>query len=140
MLFDEFHDKLKELEKARLPGVRFNDGSEVCFYCGKKLKWGRRQWATDPATAVIEHVMPKALGGTNSNYNLVWACQGCNNSKGAKHPIVWLESSLLTIPDDILFDIRARILLHYQNDLLALAHLIRVKIFCFETLEGEEDR
>lgn len=39
-----------------------------CFYCGAK--------ATE-----IDHVIPRANGGTNSTYNLVASCRACNERK-----------------------------------------------------------
>jgi 5-methylcytosine-specific restriction endonuclease McrA len=50
--------------------VRERDG-HVCHYCG------------GPAT-VTDHVIPKALGGTDHPTNLVAACGPCNSRKGAR--------------------------------------------------------
>lgn len=48
-----------------------------CQYCGKKLS----------ASAVtIDHVLPRAQGGTTTFINCVVACQLCNNKKADRTP------------------------------------------------------
>lgn len=47
---------------------------ECCEYCGT-------QEAYSPDTFSIEHILPRAKGGTNDFTNLANACQGCNNRK-----------------------------------------------------------
>ena len=47
-----------------------------CQYCGK----------TDESLTV-DHVVPKARGGTDSWENLVCACVSCNNKKGDRTPV-----------------------------------------------------
>jgi 5-methylcytosine-specific restriction endonuclease McrA len=49
----------------------------VCHYCQKKLNSG---------TATLDHVVPRALGGTFRNENLRLACRKCNRRKGAQPP------------------------------------------------------
>lgn len=39
----------------------------------------------------IEHIIPRAKGGTNRINNLVIACRTCNEDKGAIHPKIWME-------------------------------------------------
>lgn len=52
----------------------FND---QCAYCGEK----------HPKT--LDHVFPKALGGTDDIYNLVPACFSCNVNKGKNNLNEW---------------------------------------------------
>lgn len=42
--------------------------SQPCHYCGK-------------AATTADHVVPRAKGGTDAQWNLVSACEGCNQSK-----------------------------------------------------------
>jgi DNA-directed RNA polymerase subunit RPC12/RpoP len=49
----------------------------ACRYCGAK--------APD-ATLVVDHVTPKALGGTDEPTNLVTACRDCNTGKSSVSP------------------------------------------------------
>lgn len=39
----------------------------------------------------VDHVMPLALGGTNDPSNLQLLCPPCNNVKGAKHPVQFMQ-------------------------------------------------
>jgi 5-methylcytosine-specific restriction endonuclease McrA len=59
----------------------------LCAYCGTPLeiKEGCRD---DPAkqAATVDHVVPRAAGGGDTNLNCVLACLGCNVRKGARHP------------------------------------------------------
>lgn len=41
-----------------------------CFYCG------------DEFAATVDHLVPRALGGTDDQWNLVSACHRCNSRKG----------------------------------------------------------
>jgi len=53
-----------------------------CAYCRTRL--GKKYH--------VDHVMPLALGGSNDRSNLQILCQPCNQSKSAKHPIVFAQS------------------------------------------------
>jgi hypothetical protein len=49
----------------------------TCQYCGVNcIKAG--------LVAQVDHVIPRARGGTNAWYNLVCACEPCNRTKGAR--------------------------------------------------------
>ena len=56
------------LYQKELRSFIFSRSNNQCVYCGAK--------ATE-----IDHVIPRANGGTNSTYNLVAACRGCNEKK-----------------------------------------------------------
>jgi 5-methylcytosine-specific restriction endonuclease McrA len=45
------------------------------------LHGGRCRYCGDPATAV-DHIIPRAQGGTDSVRNLMAACANCNTRKG----------------------------------------------------------
>lgn len=38
-----------------------------------------------------DHIMPLALGGTNTDDNMQLLCQPCNNQKHAKHPVCFMQ-------------------------------------------------
>jgi hypothetical protein len=48
-----------------------------CHYCEVVLRDGN---------ATRDHIMPKAWGGLNAQWNIVIACKKCNNEKGASFP------------------------------------------------------
>ncbi|OQD53131.1 hypothetical protein BM536_032040 [Streptomyces phaeoluteigriseus] len=63
----------KRVRIARQQGNR-------CFYC--RLRF------TDPATeGTFDHYLPYALWQANVVFNLVVACQPCNNAKGDTLPL-----------------------------------------------------
>lgn len=53
-----------------------------CAYCGG---------LSQDRILNIEHIMPKALGGTDRVGNLVIACKTCNEHKHATHPQAWAD-------------------------------------------------
>lgn len=53
-----------------------------CACCGKSLKHGHH----------LDHVIPIALGGTNTDDNVQLLTPKCNLSKGAKHPVDYMRS------------------------------------------------
>jgi hypothetical protein len=59
----------KDLVRQRAAGC--------CEYCRSP-----ERFATQPHS--IEHIQPRALGGSDEPSNLALACQGCNNHKFAK--------------------------------------------------------
>ena len=56
------------LYQQKLRSFIFGRSNNKCVYCGAK--------ATE-----IDHVIPRANGGTNSTYNLVASCRACNQMK-----------------------------------------------------------
>jgi 5-methylcytosine-specific restriction endonuclease McrA len=40
----------------------------------------------------VDHIVPLALGGEHSKHNVQLLCPKCNGSKGAKHPIDFMQS------------------------------------------------
>ena len=56
------------LYQKKLRDFIFNKTNGRCSYCGAKAE-------------EIDHVIPRANGGTNSTYNLVASCKSCNKKK-----------------------------------------------------------
>ena len=54
-----------------------------CFYCGRKLKFNKRQ-GNDDDVWEIDHMHPHSRGGLNTYFNLVVACKKCNRDKSDK--------------------------------------------------------
>lgn len=55
-----------------------------CFVCKKHVK---------RAEATLEHIWPKALGGTNSGKNLAISHERCNTLKG--HKVLFRQVSMI---------------------------------------------
>lgn len=51
-----------------------NHGWYDCAYCGTKLR---------KSDVDVDHITPKARGGSNSLSNLTASCSHCNRSKGS---------------------------------------------------------
>jgi len=79
--------KKKHKRRARLVEY-FNEQGGRCAYCltDMILDLGYDN------TATIEHITPRADGGTKRGHNEVCACFSCNNSKGRTPLVIWLAS------------------------------------------------
>jgi 5-methylcytosine-specific restriction endonuclease McrA len=60
------------------------DQGGLCFWCGEPMRDeapsnGRPH---PPLMPTIDHIIPRARGGTNERVNLVAACSDCNNRRG----------------------------------------------------------
>lgn len=65
----------------------------TCYVCGRKLIRG----GDEAATATVEHVWPRTLGGGSDFRNLLPACRACNSTRGdaALWPAFWFQALLL---------------------------------------------
>lgn len=63
-----------QLKLKRLGRIYDRLDSDLCFFCNSQIG------------STIDHFIPKKLGGTNEEWNLVAACDSCNNKKGANLP------------------------------------------------------
>lgn len=79
---ETYHERMRAHNKKRRDATRtpidpaylrlLRDGQRNrCFYCGTDM--GNRP--------TLEHLTPVSKGGTNVEYNLVYACQSCNSKK-----------------------------------------------------------
>lgn len=57
----------------------------TCRYCGAYAPFAR---------LVVDHVMPRKLGGQDVLENLVTACDPCNSGKSAARPESWLVAEI----------------------------------------------
>lgn len=61
----------------------------------KKKPTGRCAYCKRPASKLTrDHVIPKSMGGSDEPANIVWACESCNRSKGARTPRQWAADVL----------------------------------------------
>lgn len=79
------HRRAKRLSAE---GTHTQDEVEVIF----QEQGGKCSGCSQPLddTKHLDHFVPLDLGGSNSQENLQWLCQFCNNSKSAKEPSLWL--------------------------------------------------
>lgn len=59
-----------------------------CHYCGKRMKFYPNPTAEqqrDPKRFTYEHIVPASMGGTWGMYNIVGACNACNQQKGNQY-------------------------------------------------------
>lgn len=78
---------MQALDNPKLSGVAYQQGTLAGYELREYLleKWGRKCAYCD-ATGIplqVEHIHPKARGGTNRVSNLTLACRPCNHEKGA---------------------------------------------------------
>ncbi len=57
----------------------FDMDGPFCVYCYTEFE--------THADLTLDHVIPKTLGGSNEDFNLVLACANCNRNKGGKNEI-----------------------------------------------------
>lgn len=103
-------DKRPSYYKRFAARVAQRDGGYFCRYCGvalvppggpasgvigyeKEVYRGRTHWyiAEGFSFGTIDHVIPRAKGGTDDMSNLVLACSQCNSDKHVKPLDVWNE-------------------------------------------------
>ena len=82
--------------RRRAQKLSAEDGSVDTAYllCLRKIQDGRCAYCFDALPEVgshLDHVVPLSRGGLHSARNVVYACQACNLSKGAKLLEDWLE-------------------------------------------------
>ena len=65
-------EKKEELERAQY--LIFERDEFKCCYCGSSP-------IEDNVRLIVEHVIPRCIGGTNGLYNVVTACSECNEKK-----------------------------------------------------------
>jgi len=77
--------KLREAKKQRYLALQkylYDKFGGRCAMCLTKVD--RRAGRNSPTGATIDHIVPKARGGTSDRTNLQLACRKCNLEKGCK--------------------------------------------------------
>lgn len=72
----------------------------MCYYCGVPIA---RVRVPDDITGrwfTVDHRVPRALGGSNHDSNLVASCNRCNQMKGS-HPVDRFEALRIPHPCDV---------------------------------------
>lgn len=75
--------------RRRKKQIGQRDG-EICQYCGQQAPDGQP-----------DHIIPLSKGGTDALDNLVWACRGCNESKGNKTLEEWQPLPRIALAPEI---------------------------------------
>lgn len=79
---------MQQMENPEISGVEYQQGTLAGYELREYLlqKWGREcaYCGAQNTPLQIEHIHPKAKGGSNRVSNLTLACQPCNHRKGAQ--------------------------------------------------------
>lgn len=58
------------------------EDGERCRYCKVRVRKNWMETERHEHDATVDHIVPKAKGGSNKRENLALACRRCNNAKG----------------------------------------------------------
>ena len=87
------------MENAEISGVEYQQGTLAGYETREYLlqKWGRKcaYCGKENIPLQIEHIIPRAKGGSNRVSNLCLSCEKCNLAKGTKS----IEDFLVAKPD-----------------------------------------
>ena len=85
---------LQKIENPEISGVEYQQGVLAGYEVREYLlnKWGRRcaYCSAEDVPLQVEHIHPKASGGTNRISNLCLACEPCNTKKGTQDIKIFL--------------------------------------------------
>jgi 5-methylcytosine-specific restriction endonuclease McrA len=86
---------LQQLENPEISGVEYQQGELAGYEVREYLleKWDRKcaYCSTENVPLQVEHIHPKAKGGSNRISNLCLACESCNIKKGTQDIQVFLK-------------------------------------------------
>lgn len=77
---NKFKSRGKKASASKRAQLYLRDGNN-CHYCKVVMDKPSRS----PNSVSADHVVPRASGGVNSLYNLVLACEKCNNGYGSQY-------------------------------------------------------
>lgn len=126
--------RIEQLTSSDVLVTRINEeGAPCCYYCGKEIKQ-RGHW---------DHVFPRARGGSNSTFNLVYACARCNIEKTDKFALDWILVRERHFPEHMQIDLIARLLLatreaHAQFQRRTILHVLLARLLRRLLEEAEE--
>ena len=64
----------RSISRDRLNDIIWKKTGGVCAHCGKR---------TNGVNKTVDHVVPRALGGTFDQRNLMPLCRSCNRNRGS---------------------------------------------------------
>jgi len=76
----------KKHERKGIVVELFNEQAGYCCYCAKPMTLRLSR----PRTATVEHIKPRAHGGSNRPFNIAAACYPCNQKKKDTSLIMFL--------------------------------------------------
>jgi 5-methylcytosine-specific restriction endonuclease McrA len=86
---------LQKLENPEISGVEYQQGTLLGYEVREYIleKWDRccAYCGVTTVPLQIEHIVPRARGGSDRVSNLTLACEGCNQEKGAQPVEVFLK-------------------------------------------------
>lgn len=86
---------MQRMENPEISGVEYQRGTVAGYETREYLleKWGRKctYCSAERGPLQVEHIVPRARGGTDRVSNLCLACQTCNRAKGTKDIEVFLK-------------------------------------------------
>jgi 5-methylcytosine-specific restriction endonuclease McrA len=86
---------LQQMQNPEIQGTEYQQGTLFGYELREYLleKWYRKcaYCGKSEVPLQIEHIVPKAKGGTDRVSNLTLACEKCNNKKGTKDLAVFLK-------------------------------------------------
>ncbi|WP_305906301.1 RNA-guided endonuclease IscB (plasmid) [Methylomarinum sp. Ch1-1] len=87
---------MQQMNNPNIAGVEYQQGTLAGYSAREYLleKWGRKcaYCGAEHVPLQIEHIKPRAKGGTNNISNLTLACEPCNTRKGTKDITVFLKN------------------------------------------------
>ena len=89
------------LENPEIGGVEYQQGTRAGYEVREYLleKWGHKcaYCSKENIPLQIEHIVPRAKGGSNRVSNLCLACEKCNTAKGTKDIKDFLKTRILVL-------------------------------------------
>lgn len=86
---------LQQMENPEISGVQYQQGTLAGYEVREYLleKWGRKcaYCGAENTPLQVEHIQPKAKGGTNRISNLCMSCEPCNIKKGTQNIEIFLK-------------------------------------------------